>query len=75
MEKREGQLVLLVRDNGVGFDTAQARTRKSLGLVGMQERAIVLNGELTIEAVPGSGTAVKLRIPLPTVGSPDKQPR
>lgn len=64
LEKQEDQLIFAIRDNGVGFDARQA-TRKSLGLVGMQERALLLNGELAIEGVPGSGTTVTLRIPLP----------
>lgn len=73
LEKLQNQLVFLVRDNGVGFDIAQTRTRKSLGLVGMQERALLLNGELTIESVPGSGTTVKFQIPLSPATFPDKQ--
>lgn len=66
LEKQQNELIFLVRDDGVGFDIAQTRTRKSLGLVGMQERALLLNGELTIESVPGSGTTVKFQIPLST---------
>jgi PAS domain S-box-containing protein len=73
LEKQEDQLIFLVHDNGVGFDIAQARVRRSLGLVGMQERALLLKGELTIDAVPGSGTTVKLRIPLLPANFPDKQ--
>lgn len=73
LEKHQNQLIFLVRDNGVGFDIAQTRARKSLGLVGMQERALLLDGELTIDSIPGSGTTVKLRIPLSRATFPDKQ--
>lgn len=63
---REGNhLVFQVRDNGKGFDPEEAKARKSLGLVGMQERALLLNGELKVEGVPGTGTTMTLRIPLP----------
>lgn len=65
LEIQENQLILVVQDNGRGFDEAQLGGRRSLGLVGMQERAFLLNGEFKIEGVPGSGTKVTLRIPLP----------
>ncbi len=47
-----------------GFDREEAKARKSLGLVGMQERALLLNGELKIAGAPGAGTTMTLRIPL-----------
>ena len=40
-----------------------------LGLVGMQERAALVNGTLEIESSPGQGTTVFLRIPLPPPGA------
>jgi PAS domain S-box-containing protein len=58
-------LIFQVHDNGRGFDPAEAKSRRSLGLVGMQERALLLNGDLKIEGVPGAGTTMTLRIPLP----------
>ena len=54
------EVVLSVQDNGVGFDTAERR--HGHGLLGMQERARLLRGELTVASVPGSGTTVVLRI-------------
>jgi signal transduction histidine kinase/ligand-binding sensor domain-containing protein len=55
---------LTVRDNGVGFDTA-GRGRGH-GLLGMQERARLLRGELSVASSPGAGTTVSLRVdPLP----------
>jgi PAS domain S-box-containing protein len=64
LEKEVNQLIFEVRDNGRGFDPEEAKARKSLGLVGMQERALLLNGELKVEGVPGTGTTMTLRIPL-----------
>jgi two-component system sensor histidine kinase UhpB len=60
-------------DNGDGFDYAallkmpsQERSLgRGLGLIGMQERALLLNGKLEIHATPGRGTRVEIRIPLP----------
>lgn len=64
LEMSKSELIFEVRDNGKGFDASKTNLRKSLGLVGMQERALVLDGELDIEGVLGSGTTVTLRIPL-----------
>jgi len=64
LEREADQLLFQVHDNGRGFDPAEAKARRSLGLVGMQERALLLNGELKVEGVPGAGTTMTLRIPL-----------
>jgi len=64
--QREGdRLIFQVFDNGTGFDPESAKAGKSLGLVGMQERALLLNGDFKTEGVPGAGTTVTLTIPLP----------
>lgn len=64
LERGADQLVFQVHDNGRGFDPEEAKARRSLGLVGMQERALLLNGELKVEGVPSAGTTMTLRIPL-----------
>ena len=65
LEREGNHLIFQVRDNGKGFDPQEAKARKSLGLVGMQERALLLSGELKVEGVPSAGTTMTLRIPLP----------
>lgn len=57
-------LLLEVKDNGIGFDAEGAREGKSLGIVGMRERALLLDGELIIKRGPVGGTTLTLRIPL-----------
>ncbi|HKJ39979.1 MAG TPA: sensor histidine kinase [Anaerolineales bacterium] len=56
-----------VRDNGVGFDLQRVqmeRTRRpSLGLAGMEERAALLDGTVSIQSRPGYGTEVEAVIP------------
>ncbi len=57
-----------VRDDGCGFDIAavgriQSSSRPSLGLAGMQERAALLGGMVTVESKPGDGTRVEAFIP------------
>jgi len=64
LEIAGGQLIFRVQDNGKGFDPEEAKAKKSLGLVGMQERAHLLSGEVSIEGIPGAGTTMILRIPL-----------
>ncbi|MDE2023336.1 MAG: PAS domain S-box protein [Gammaproteobacteria bacterium] len=62
-----GKLLLSVSDNGCGFDVAaalqNARNGKSLGLLGMQERARILGGEVAIHSDPGHGTSVQFIVP------------
>jgi PAS domain S-box-containing protein len=60
-----GHLVMHVRDDGVGFDPQAARKPDSLGLMGVRERAQLLQGSVQIEASPGAGTCVRVTIPLP----------
>ncbi|RYY60319.1 MAG: hypothetical protein EOO05_10290 [Chitinophagaceae bacterium] len=56
-------LVLSVRDNGRGF--AGETVRKGNGLLNMQQRALALNGLLTIDSVPGIGTHIRLVLQIP----------
>ncbi|MBZ5532907.1 MAG: PAS domain S-box protein [Acidobacteriia bacterium] len=65
--KRRGHLVLTVRDNGRGFDPAAASASKSLGLVGMRERAAMLGGKVEVSSAPGKGASVNVWIPLLSV--------
>ncbi len=67
LQKQRGRLVLLIRDNGRGFDQAAPGLSKSLGLLGMRERAAILGGRVNISSAPGKGTAVTAWIPLPSL--------
>jgi PAS domain S-box-containing protein len=53
-----------VQDDGVGFDVEAARGRKTFGLLGMRERAIMLRGEMRITSAPGQGTRVSVSMPI-----------
>jgi signal transduction histidine kinase len=58
-------LGVLVEDTGLGFDVdAALAARASSGLSGMQERAALLGGTLTLESTPGAGTQITLELPL-----------
>lgn len=65
LEREEGELVLTVEDDGVGFDHAMAGMRDARqggnGLESMQARAAEIKGAIRMEAGPGKGTRVQLR--------------
>jgi two-component system, NarL family, sensor histidine kinase UhpB len=59
-----------IDDNGRGFDYETLLKTpgqdRGLGLAGMHERAVLLDGTLNIHAVPGKGTFIEVSIPLPS---------
>jgi signal transduction histidine kinase len=61
---KKGSVVLTIADDGVGFDLKAVQGRGGLGLIGMQERARLVNGKLSIRAQPGYGTRIALEVPL-----------
>ncbi len=65
VSREGGQVVLEVKDDGAGFDPQAARKPESLGLMGLRERAQLLEGTVRIESQPGQGTRVQARIPVP----------
>ena len=64
LQQEESALVLEVKDNGRGISEAELNDTRSIGVLGMRERAALLQGELQITGVPGQGTTVTVRIPL-----------
>lgn len=60
------ELSLFLQDNGKGFNIEKYLTEKKQanGIKNMQERAHLLNGTFTIDAVPGKGTTIKVKIPI-----------
>jgi len=70
----ENMLTLIVQDDGVGIDPAIIEDPKSLGLIGMLERAANVNGLLVFSRQQNKGTSVTLTIPLPPDGQPGDQP-
>jgi signal transduction histidine kinase len=58
-----GSLALQIEDNGIGFDPEIA-TKKSLGLLGMQERARLVGAQLRFDSSPGQGAIVRILLQL-----------
>lgn len=60
------KIIFLAEDNGVGFDGQISRSRKrSLGLLGMRERASLSGGTFQLRSKKGEGTRIRIEIPLP----------
>ena len=59
----DAAVCLQVHDNGRGFDETELQRRRSLGMLGMKERALLLGGDLVVESRPGGGTTVTVSIP------------
>ncbi|MGB9775987.1 MAG: ATP-binding protein [Anaerolineae bacterium] len=64
LERRGNRVVLLVEDDGQGFDVEAVRERGRLGLYGMEERATLVGGHLRVESRPGAGTTVVVEVPV-----------
>lgn len=58
------EINVVVKDNGVGFDTESVR-EGSFGIIGMKERIDLLKGSLKISSSIGKGTTILMKIPLP----------
>jgi signal transduction histidine kinase len=67
LEQEEGQVVLEINDNGVGFDAAELMAHPTEGHFGRRVLGDVVTeagGELLLASAPGAGTSWLLRIPL-----------
>lgn len=53
-----------IKDNGVGMFPGDRRKARRFGLIGIQERVTMLDGELQIESAPGQGTSLRITVPL-----------
>ncbi len=58
----DGRLMLSIKDNGAGFDSANPR--KGNGLAGFQRRAKAIHAIIHIESTPNAGTTVSLSVPI-----------
>jgi two-component system sensor histidine kinase UhpB len=67
LTQADGRLLLVVRDDGMGFDVArtvaQAPASGHLGLLGMRERVQILGGTLEVLSQPGQGTRIRVTLP------------
>ena len=51
-------------DNGIGFNAVENESKKTLGLLGMKERTLIMGGTYEITSKPGNGTTVVISVPV-----------
>jgi len=68
LEFSPAQIEVTIRDNGRGFDpkliSYHKRPHAGWGLLGIQERALLLGGQFTLDSQPGQGTSIRVKVPL-----------
>jgi signal transduction histidine kinase len=69
LARKDGGLLLAIRDNGVGFDVDASQSRHGLGRAGMGERVRLLGGTFGIKSAFGHGTIVSAWVPLKAASS------
>lgn len=69
VRRRDGDLLLEIRDNGRGMTSDEILSPSSLGLLGMRERAAIVGGAVHFEGVAGRGSIVSVRIPTSRSGA------
>jgi signal transduction histidine kinase len=62
LKPHNGQVEIVVRDDGVGFDTSVPQ-RSAYGLVGMRYRVEAEGGTLSLTSAPGQGTQIRVSLP------------
>jgi PAS domain S-box-containing protein len=59
---RDKKLIVIVEDDGIGFNPQQVPADGHLGLIGVRERADMIGGKLVIESAPGKGTTLIVEV-------------
>ncbi|HSB80960.1 MAG TPA: GAF domain-containing sensor histidine kinase, partial [Candidatus Methylomirabilis sp.] len=75
LKRRGTRVSLIIEDDGQGFDVSAVKGRHGggVGLLGMEERAFLLGGTVTIESAPGVGTTIVVETPLEAPEGKDGQ--
>jgi len=63
------RLSLSISDNGIGFDARSGQSKGGLGLISMQERTRLIDGDFSLETLPGRGVTIAVQVPLSSRGA------
>ncbi|HEY6502930.1 MAG TPA: PAS domain S-box protein [Chitinophagaceae bacterium] len=63
LEENDKKVILTIADDGLGF-SQENESKRTLGILGMKERTLMLGGEYTITGIRGKGTTVFVSVPL-----------
>lgn len=66
LQEKDSYLILSIEDNGKGFDMEKAKDRRTLGILGMKERSMMMGGVYEISSQPGKGTIITVSVPVKT---------
>ncbi len=64
LKEYKDNLILEIKDNGKGITANQINNPRSLGILGMKERAMLFGGSVTIKSSMNSGTMVRVELPV-----------
>ena len=66
LERRDHHVILIIEDNGAGFEVAsELESHSNMGLMSMRERTALMGGTFDIESTPTKGTTIFVRVHLP----------
>lgn len=79
LHKRASILQMTIRDDGVGFDVEEVlesadAVMTSMGLLNMQERALLIDSQIDISSIPGKGTEIRVSTDLSALADTSEQP-
>ncbi|GEM_PF-3492735 len=63
---KQNTLILTIKDDGVGINLQELKHTKTMGIVGMRERAVMIGGVFSVESSLGKGTVITVTVPLNT---------
>ncbi|HTH29779.1 MAG TPA: PAS domain S-box protein [Lacibacter sp.] len=64
LKNQNNEFILYIEDNGTGFDMNIVAGKKTLGLLGIKERSVMMQGVFTINSEPLKGTKLEVKVPL-----------